>query len=140
MISPASTTLLTILLLTSLLLLLLLLHHSLLAAQCQYHVVENLALLHPGQSKKEPWSNISSCRVITFHQEQVIMADWVMDCVVNLDLGTGKVEAIGTECDHMEGQGGLLMDQMGGVMLELDGVDKIAMYSSEELYLCKYNI
>ena len=122
----------------SCLFLLLLLHHSLLAAQCQYNLVETLALLPPSLVGGEPWSNVSSCRSITFHQgQEVFMTDLFKDCVLKLDLKNGEIEAIGTECDDMNEEGWLLVDQMGGVMVELEEEDKIAMYSGDGLLVCK---
>ena len=122
----------------SFLLLLLLLHHSLLAAQCQYNLVETMALLPPMLVEEEPWSNVSSCRSITFHQgQEVFMTDLFKDCVVKLDLENGEIEAIGTECEEMSEEGGMLVDQMGGVMVELEEKDMVALYSGDGLLICK---
>ena len=116
--------------------LLLLLHHSLLAAQCQYNLVETLALLPP-RLEIEQWSNGSSCRSITFHQgQEVFMTDLLKDCVAKLDLKKGEMEVMGTECEEMNREDGLLMDQMGGVMVELEEEDKIALYSGDVLLIC----
>ena len=122
---------------TFLLLHLLLLHHTLLAALCQYQVVDNTALLTPVQLEREPWGNISSCKHITFHQEQILVADWLLDCVVKYDIETREVEAVGRECYAMMEQGSLIMDQMGGIFLNVEDEDKIGLYSSEGFYLCK---
>ena len=124
--------------LTSLLLHLLLLHYTLQAALCQYQVVDNLALLTPVQLEREPWGNISSCKYITFHQEQIIVADWLLDCVVNkYDILTTEVEAVGRECEVMMEQGSLIVDQIGGIFLNVEDEDKIGIYSGDGLYLCK---
>ena len=123
--------------LTSLLLHLLLLHYTLLAALCQYEVVDNLALLTPVQLEREPWGNISSCKHITFHQEQIIVADWLLDCVVKYDILTTEVEAVGRECKVMMEQGSLIVDQIGGIFLNVEDEDKIGIYSGDGLYLCK---
>jgi hypothetical protein len=61
------------------------------------------------------------------------VTDLFKDCLVKLDLKNGEIEAIGTECDEMNEEGGLLVDQMGGVMVELEEEDKIAMYSGDGL-------
>jgi hypothetical protein len=66
------------------------------------------------------------------------MTDLFKDCVVKLDLKNGEIEATGTECDGMIEEGGLLVDQMGGVMVELEEEDKLAMvmdflYASSEI-------
>ena len=112
----------------------LLLHHSLLAAQCQYDMVETWAIFPPSLVGGEPWTNVSSCRSFTFHQgQEVFVTDLFKDCVVKFDLKNGEIEAIGTECDDMKG--GLLVDQMGGVMVELEE-DKIAMYSGDGILIC----
>ena len=116
--------------------LLLLLHYSISAAQCQTMLVEVAALLHPRLVEGGGWTNVSSCRLITFHQEQVFMTDFVMDCLVRVDMDKGEMEVMGTECDQLEEQG-LLVDQMGSVMVELEEEEKVAVYSNEGLYLCK---
>ena len=64
------------------------------------------------------------------------MTDLLKDCVAKLDLKKGEMEVMGTECEEMNGEGGLLMDQMGGVMVELEEEDKIALYSGDGLLIC----
>ena len=64
------------------------------------------------------------------------MTDLFKDCVVSLDLKKGEMEILGTECEEMNGEGGLLLDQMGGVMVELEEKDKIALYSGDGLLIC----
>ena len=100
--------------------------------------METLALLPPSLVGGEPWTNVSSCRSFTFHQgQEVFVTDVFKDCVVKLDLKKGEIEAIGTECDEMIEEGGLLVDQMGGVMVELEEEHKLAVYSGEGLLICK---
>ena len=43
------------------------------------------------------------------------------------------MEIMGTECKDMNGEGRMLLDQMGGVMVE---ADKIALYSGDGLLIC----
>ena len=64
------------------------------------------------------------------------MTDLFKDCVVSLDLKKGEMEILETECEEMNGEGGLLLDQMGGVMVELEEEDKIALYSGDGLLIC----
>ena len=66
------------------------------------------------------------------------MADWLLDCVVNkYDILTTEVEAVGRECEVMMEQGSLIVDQIGGIFLNVENEDKIGIYSGDELYLCK---
>jgi hypothetical protein len=44
---------------------------------------------------------------------------------------------MGTESEEMNGEGGLLLDQMGGVMAELEEEDKIVFYSGDGLLICR---
>ena len=45
--------------------------------------------------------------------------------LVRLDLKNGEMEIMGTQCEEMIGEDGLLLDQMGSVMVELEEEDKI---------------
>ena len=118
---------------TSILLHLLVLHFTLLAALCQHQVVDNTTLLTPVQLEREPWGNISSFKYITFHQEQIIVADWLLDCVVKYDILTTEVEAVGRECEVMREQGSLIVNQIGGIFLNVEDEDNIGIYSGDGL-------
>ena len=65
------------------------------------------------------------------------MTNLLKDCVAKVDLKKGEMEVTGTECEEMNREGGLLMDQIGGVMLELEEEDKIALYSGDKLLICR---
>ena len=39
--------------------------------------------------------------------------------MAKLDLKIGEMEVMGTECDEINGEGWLLLDQIGGLMVEL---------------------
>ena len=66
----------------------------------------------------------------------MFLTDLFKDCVVRIDLKKGEMEILGTECEEMNGEGGLLLDQMGGVMVELVEEDKIALYPGDGLLIC----
>ena len=132
--SLSTTIILTVLsLLLFLPLLLLLLHHFISAALCQFRLVEVAALLHPSMVEGRGWSNVTSCRVLTFHKELVIIAYLDVDCTVVVD--KGEIEMNGIDCDQLEDHG-LLIDMMGSILVELKEEEKVAVYSGEELYLC----
>ena len=129
------TTIITLSVLSLLLLplLLLLFHHFTSAALCQFKMLEVAALLDPSLVEGRGYSNLTSCRFITFLKEFVVMAYLEMDCMIVVD--KGEVEMTGIECDQLEEQG-LLVDLVGIVMVELKEDEMVALYSGEGLYLC----
>ena len=61
------------------------------------------------------------------------MADWLLDCVVKYDILTTEVEAVGRECEGMIEQGSLIVNQIGGIFLNVEDEDNIGIYSGDGL-------
>ena len=122
--SLSTTIILTVLsLLLFLPLLLLLLHHFISAALCQFRLVEVAALLHPSMVEGRGWSNVTSCRVLTFHKELVIIAYLDVDCTVVVDKGEIEMSE-GVWLGHADQSNEMLIGTDARVIRVFDAIRK----------------